>query len=137
MSDDSTFFRAVLGLDYKINDDLTWFNEYQYNGAGTSNETMYIENASTSLAYAESGVFFLAENYLASGITYFPDPLVNAYITVFYNIDDASVFSISKVEWNAGENHYLDATLYLGAGKSGSEYSSIENQVFLAYRFYY
>lgn len=137
MSDDSTFFRSVLGLDYKINDDLTWFNEYQYNGAGTSNESMYIENASTSLAYAESGVFFLAENYLASGFTYFPDPLVNAYITIFYNIDDASAFSINKVEWNAGENHYLDATLYLGAGKSGSEYSSIENQVFLAYRFYY
>lgn len=130
------FLRYVVGMDYKINNDIIIYSEYQYNGAGESDKLKYA-NVASHLSYSEAGVFFLGENYFSPGVSYTFSPLIIYTANIIYNIDDKSSFSSFNAEWNLKEDFYASILTYIPLGDSNSEYSTFQNHTSLSVRYYF
>jgi len=130
------YLRYVLGADYRFNEVMLGFAEYQYNGAGVTDSDNYVSNVNT-LAYLEGGVFYLSKNYLSAGLSWQFSPLLNFSATQLFNLDDHSNYIIPKAEWNFSENFYLDLTLYAGIGVTGSEFDSYSDRGMISIRGYF
>ncbi len=130
------YLRTVVGMDYRYSDDIMLYIEYQHNGAGTRYPLNYSLNID-SLAYREGGVFFLAKNYLAPGISIQITPLWIVSANAILNIDDSSIYYNQKVEWNFKDNFYGDFNLLLVDGKINSEFFNYSNRAALSMRIYY
>jgi len=133
---DQKYLRAVVGMDYRFSSAGVLYFEYQYNGAGTSKTSEYLQNLD-SLSYLEGGVQYLAKNYLGPGISYEITPLWIYSSTLYLNLDDQSTFLDQRLEWNFKENFYMDFSAFLRAGTSGSEFSTYSNRFVSSLRAYF
>lgn len=135
-SEDQAYLRYVIGGEYRFSDILVGFVEYQYNGAGETQDSQYNSNANT-LAYQEGGVFFLAQNYISTGISWEFNPLWNYSVSQINNMDDHSNFISQNLSWNLKESIYLEGIFYLSLGTVDSEFDRYSNLGMLLLRAYF
>jgi len=112
------YYSVSAGTEYFFSDKLYAFIEYHYNGAGEEDRNFYIFNILKE-AYTQGGVYLMARNYLAPGMSYQLAPLLGLALSVIYNMDDGSALLAPSMEYNAAENIYIGLGGYAGTGKDG------------------
>lgn len=138
--------RASTGFDYAFGEFTFGQIEYHFNGAGASRPQDYLTNRNT-LAYQRGGVFLAARHYLIPSISQQVSPLISLSGLAIINLDDHSSYLSLSAQFDAGDNLYFDAGIYLFNGDPpalvppatmiGSEYGGNPDLAFLALRYYF
>ncbi len=138
------YLRSSIGLDYSFNGSLFTFIEYHFNGAGTLNPDNYIDNLSQP-AYMVGGVYLFGVHYLAPGMSYQLNPLINMGGQILFNMSDQSATIIPQVSYNVAEDLHISVGGLLSIGKRPidnqfglqSEFGSYPNLFFSSFQMYY
>ncbi|UCH93522.1 MAG: hypothetical protein JSV88_25065, partial [Candidatus Aminicenantes bacterium] len=116
LSDEKSYFRASVGIDYTFSGKLYGFFEYHYNSAGKKKPGDYTD-VFYSTAFTEGATYLMGQHYLNLGMTYQVSALIPFTGLVFINLNDGSVTLSPMLEYNIAENIYLAGGAYLGIGK--------------------
>lgn len=119
------YWRASIGSDYALNENIIAMVEYHYNGAGSNSVEDYTKLASQA-PYQKAGVYLYGEHYLIPALTWMASPLVSVSASAFYNISDSSAFLTLSSETSWSDNLYSDFGLYVSHGDS-LQYQSENN----------
>lgn len=144
------YWRASIGTDYALNENIIAMAEYHYNGAGSNTVDDYTELA-TQAPYQKAGVYLYGEHYLIPALTWMASPLVSVSASAFYNISDSSVFFTLSSERSWSDNLYSDFGLYISHGDSlqyenqnkvgnytvGSEFGAYPLSFYASLRYYF
>lgn len=144
------YWRASIGSDYALNEDVIIMIEYHYNGAGSNNVDDYIKLA-TQAPYQKAGVYLYGEHYLIPALTWLASPLMSVSASAFYNISDSSVFLTVSSETSWSDNLYSDLGLYISHGNTlqynasnanigytfGSEFGAYPLSIYASLRYYF
>jgi len=134
---DNGFPKISTGFDYSFFGKLYFFTEYSFNGGGESCPENYI------YALSKPAASQMGKNYLSSGLNYQLHPLINISCEEIININDLSIFLITKVDYNIAENIYLYSGAFIGLGKSPdgvnlkSEYGSYPGILYTSFTLYF
>lgn len=110
------YFRATLGVDYKLTSSIYSYVEYHYNGAGTLDPKNYIF-LQTTIPYKEGGVSLEGVHYLIPGLTYEMSSLWKLTAQFLFNVHDLSMFNNVALEYGLAQDVFLDAGTYLPLGR--------------------
>ncbi len=130
------FSRVSIGGEYRINEELVFFAEYHYNGAGTKKKNEYASLLGAE-RYSKGTIYLLAKDYLGFGVTYMAHALATFSMTALYNINDESVFGKIGFDYNFKENWYLDSGVMLADGNSSTEFSNYSNRIYMLLKYYF
>jgi hypothetical protein len=135
------YYRATLGMDYKLTSALYSYVEYHYNGAGTHDAAQYMF-LQTKTAYTEGGVTLQGVHYLIPGATYEISSLWKLTGQFLYNINDSSIFNNALLEYGFAEDVFVDAGFYLPFGSKKlfpqkSEFGAYPKILYSSLRFYF
>lgn len=121
------YWRASIGSDYALNEDVIVMIEYHYNGAGSNNTDGYSELA-TQAPYQKAGVYLYGQHYVIPALTWLASPLISVSASAFYNLTDRSVFLTINSETSWSDNLYSDFGVYLSHGYT-IEYQAIREGI--------
>ncbi len=132
---DVSYQRASAGLDYAFNEDVYGLIEYHFNGAGS--EARDYQTNATSRAYQTGGVFLLARHYVIPAIQFQLSPLWSLQGQGIFNLSDHSIFTSFSGTFNATQNLYVDAGIYLFSGGELTEYGASPDTAYASLRYYF
>ncbi|MBC7539444.1 MAG: hypothetical protein H7281_11530 [Bacteriovorax sp.] len=135
------YFRATLGMDYKLTSSIYSYVEYHYNGAGTHDPKKYIFQQ-TNIAYSEGGVTLQGVHYLIPGMTYEISSLWKVTGQCLFNANDLSIFNNISVEHNFAQDVFIDLGAYIPFGAKtrltqNSEFGIYPKIIYSSLRFYF
>jgi hypothetical protein len=136
------YFSISAGAEYMFTEDVYATLEYHRNGAGTEEKQEYIVNVLRT-AYTDGGVYLMARDYLALGISYQVTPLIGLSLSVIYNTDDRSALISPSIEYNAAEDIYIGLGGFVGTGfgssfsGEGSEFGNYPDLWYASLSYYY
>jgi hypothetical protein len=133
---EENYFRLSIGSDYSLTAKLYAYVEYHLNGAGTGSSENYF-NAVSETAFTDGAVYLLGRHYLAPGLSYEINPLLHFSAQALVNIEDGSVLSSPRFEYNVAEDVYLDIGGFIGFGEEPPDISQPENEFGLYPDVYY
>ncbi|QBG36315.1 hypothetical protein [Litorilituus sediminis] len=146
----NNYWRASIGSDYAINEDIIAMFEYHYNGAGSANAHNY-HQLPQQAPYQKAGVFLLGQHYLIPAVTWLASPLISVSASAFYNLDDHSIFINISSETSWTDNLYSDFGVFLTHGENmqyqsnlamdnyrfASEFGAYPLSIFASVRYYF
>ncbi|MBC7713672.1 MAG: hypothetical protein H7177_10050 [Rhizobacter sp.] len=136
------YYRATIGLDYKLTESIYSYIEYHYNGAGNTDPNKYIFSQNKT-AYTEGGTYLYGVHYIAPGLTYEISSLWKLTGQFLFNFNDDSFFNNLSVEYNVAQDMFIDLAGYIPFGKETktfqqrSEFGSYPKTVYTAFRMYF
>ena len=137
----ANYYRATLGIDYKLTQTIYSYVEYHYNGAGSMDPAKYI-SLQNKIPYLQGGVTLLGQHYLIPGMTYEINSLWKSTIQLLLNMNDLSMFNNLSLEHNIAQDVFIDLGAYLPIGTKTtliqkSEFGVYPKIIYSALRYYF
>lgn len=130
------YIRYAVGVNAKFSDELFAIFEYHYNGSGETDKQNYPLNF-TKLSHLEGGVYFMAQRYFASLLSYQFTPLANIALNIINNLDDQSIYSFAAFDYSLKDNLFISASINSFSGASDSEYGARKGASTLSLKYYF
>ena len=135
------YYRATVGVDYKLTSSIYSYIEYHYNGAGVLDSKKYFLLQATT-PYTEGGVSLLGVHYLIPGMTYEISSLWKLTEQLLLNAGDLSVFNNLSLEYNLAQDVFIDLGAYLPFGAKSqqiqkSEFGIYPKLIYSSLRYYF
>ncbi|MFP4528084.1 MAG: hypothetical protein ACLFQX_06000 [Candidatus Kapaibacterium sp.] len=129
---DSSYARAILGIDHQLTPDLYAMLEYHYNGQGTTCKKCY------NIARVFSGEMLnVGKHYLFAQGRYALHPLWNVSMGNMLNMTDGSGFVTGMLSYSASENCNLNLAGMGVYGDKLDEYWYYSSAAYLQAEFYF
>ena len=126
------FERYSFGAQYFFKNDINFFWEYHFNGAGHALSENYQSNFSQSFQ-RELAIFLTSKNYLNTGISYPITPIKILNLTIFNNLNDGSQLISPSLEHNMALDWYFSLGAFIGtngSSKKNSEFGQYPRAIF-------
>jgi hypothetical protein len=131
------YYRATIGMDYKLTESIYSYIEYHYNGAGTGDSQRYLYSQ-FKVPYKEGGVYLYGVHYVAPGMTYEMSALWKLTAQCLYNFNDTSIFNNLLLEYNIVQDAFIDLGAYMPLGRlQKSEFGNYPKTIYTALRMYF
>jgi hypothetical protein len=119
---DDDFFQAVVGSEYRFENNLYISAEYFYNGFGTTHTSRYLGKFSSS-RIMEGDIYNISRHYLGILGSYEVTPLLLTSLATIINLIDHSVLISPTVIYSLSDNAEFVAGMVIGEGKEPKRYS--------------
>jgi len=113
---DGTFFRGVVGADWRPTDKTTLSGEVYVQTLGPADRSGYLAFAMND-RFARGELWLLGRYYAGLVVSQEITPLIHGSLGLIGNLGDPSLLVAPTLAWSVGENSELDAGAFFGVGK--------------------
>jgi hypothetical protein len=128
------FERYSLGAQYLFSNELSFFGEFHYNGAGESVSNFYQQNLSKTFQ-KQLAIFLSAKHYFNLGFNYRLNPLHILNLTIINNLNDGSRLISPSLEYNMAQDWYFSLGGFISISASSvstSEFAQYPSAIYMS-----
>ncbi len=140
--DDNDFLQAVLGAEYRFENNLLVSAEYFFNGYGTLHHSNYFDTL-TSERIRDGDMYNISRHYLGILGSYELTPLLRISLAVIMNLSDHSMLIDPTLVYSLSDNAELVAGLIISSGhkprgfRLRSEFGTYPDFSFVEMKYYF
>ncbi len=139
---DNDFFQAVLGTEYRFENNVYLSAEYFYNGFGTLHQSGYLKKV-LSDRITEGDFYNISRHYLGILGSYEVTPLLIVSLALIINLHDHSMLIDPTLIYSLSDNTEFVAGMIISSGhkprgfRLRSEFGSYPDFTFVEFKYYF